>query len=269
MKGGRIMKNKNCLLVVIMVGICLLSYPPVVSAVGQKTTASGKKRILFKSKPVLLTAKFNNDELAKTLGLNVQDLRASVRKKLTSSGVGVLAAREVVELGGPHYWVEMNVIVSKIANTQLYAYYFHCNIWRPVLTESRLKKTDYVRLEQIKEANILTATKKDLPAAIKKTVLSHTDAIRKVVFRPLPKVLPADVNDVTKIRVVADLQRGPDKAAKPAVAEYKYVASKKSKVFHKPDCPFAKRIAANNLVGYKSRAEAIEAGKKPCSRCKP
>jgi len=57
--------------------------------------------------------------------------------------------------------------------------------------------------------------------------------------------------------------------AKSAVAEYKYIASKNSKIFHKPDCSWAKRIKPENLVGYNSKEEAINAGKRPCKQCKP
>ena len=56
---------------------------------------------------------------------------------------------------------------------------------------------------------------------------------------------------------------------KSAVAEYGYVASKNSKVFHKPECRWAKRIKPDNLVGYNSKDEAIKAGKRPCKQCKP
>jgi len=52
-------------------------------------------------------------------------------------------------------------------------------------------------------------------------------------------------------------------------AKYKYVASKNSKVFHRPGCIWAKRIKPENLVGYNSRTEAIKAGKRPCKQCKP
>jgi hypothetical protein len=54
-----------------------------------------------------------------------------------------------------------------------------------------------------------------------------------------------------------------------SVAEYKYVASKNSQVFHRPDCRSAKRISAENLVFYKTREEAIKAGKRPCKVCSP
>jgi hypothetical protein len=52
-------------------------------------------------------------------------------------------------------------------------------------------------------------------------------------------------------------------------AEYHYVASKNSQIFHKSDCRFAKRITQGNLVSYENREQAVKAGKKPCTICKP
>jgi len=54
-----------------------------------------------------------------------------------------------------------------------------------------------------------------------------------------------------------------------AKGQYKYVASKNSKVFHRPGCRWAERIKPENLVGYNGRAKAIKAGKRPCRVCKP
>lgn len=51
--------------------------------------------------------------------------------------------------------------------------------------------------------------------------------------------------------------------------EWKYVASKKSKIFHRPDCGYVKRILLKNLIGFNSREEAIGSGRRPCKRCKP
>ena len=36
------------------------------------------------------------------------------------------------------------------------------------------------------------------------------------------------------------------------------MASKNSKVFHRPDCKWAKRISPKNFIGFKSREEAIK-----------
>ena len=51
--------------------------------------------------------------------------------------------------------------------------------------------------------------------------------------------------------------------------EWKYVASKKSKVFHSPNCKWVKRIKPENLIGFKSREEAISSGRRPCKVCSP
>lgn len=48
-----------------------------------------------------------------------------------------------------------------------------------------------------------------------------------------------------------------------------YIASQNSQVFHRPDCPYASKIASYNRVKYNTRDEAIKAGKRGCSGCKP
>ena len=48
-----------------------------------------------------------------------------------------------------------------------------------------------------------------------------------------------------------------------------FVCSKNSNLFHKKDCPSAKKIAQKNFVSFQTREEAIDAGKAPCSKCKP
>jgi len=61
----------------------------------------------------------------------------------------------------------------------------------------------------------------------------------------------------------------PAQVGKSEPAKQIYVASKNSKVFHKPSCRSAARIKAENLVTYNSREEALAAGKSPCKQCKP
>ena len=54
-----------------------------------------------------------------------------------------------------------------------------------------------------------------------------------------------------------------------AGSPYPFVSSTSSQVFHRPDCRWAQNIASGNLVGYKSREEAVQAGKRSCKTCKP
>jgi phosphatidylserine/phosphatidylglycerophosphate/cardiolipin synthase-like enzyme len=55
----------------------------------------------------------------------------------------------------------------------------------------------------------------------------------------------------------------------PVVAGEGYLASMNSAVFHQADCKSAAKISARNLVHYRTREEAIQAGKKPCDECNP
>lgn len=59
------------------------------------------------------------------------------------------------------------------------------------------------------------------------------------------------------------------KVTGPADSATGYVVSKKSSVFHRPTCNSASKIAEGNLVRYASPEEAVAAGKRPCSICKP
>jgi len=48
-----------------------------------------------------------------------------------------------------------------------------------------------------------------------------------------------------------------------------YVASKKSKAFHRPECRWVKKISPGNLIGFSGRGEAVGSGRRPCKTCSP
>lgn len=52
-------------------------------------------------------------------------------------------------------------------------------------------------------------------------------------------------------------------------APLRYISSKESRIFHRPECPWVARISPRNLVVHKNRFEATKARKRPCKRCKP
>jgi beta-lactamase superfamily II metal-dependent hydrolase len=62
----------------------------------------------------------------------------------------------------------------------------------------------------------------------------------------------------------------PSKAAsKASASEGGYLSSKNSQVFHKADCRNGQKIKAENQVSFKTREEAVEAGKRPAKDCNP
>ena len=48
-----------------------------------------------------------------------------------------------------------------------------------------------------------------------------------------------------------------------------FVASAKSKVYHRPTCRYAQRVSPSNLITFSSREEAEKEGYRPCKTCKP
>lgn len=60
-----------------------------------------------------------------------------------------------------------------------------------------------------------------------------------------------------------------NKSSSKASVDGEFVASGRSKVFHKADCRNAKKISAKNIVKYESTAKAEEDGRKAAGCCKP
>lgn len=48
-----------------------------------------------------------------------------------------------------------------------------------------------------------------------------------------------------------------------------YVGSKRSYIFHKPDCSYASKVSEKQKITFKSRLDAIKIGYSPCRKCKP
>ncbi len=55
----------------------------------------------------------------------------------------------------------------------------------------------------------------------------------------------------------------------PSRPSASYVGSRRSSKFHRPDCQWGRKIAPHNLVTFRTRAQAIQAGYVPCKVCRP
>ncbi len=132
---------------------------------------------------------------------------------------------------------------------------------------------------------VVTANGEDLNAALvcnglarihgSKTTLPTGEAAKDYIARLTELEKVAKAQKLGGWRFAAQAAAPPQKPAAaptttpPAALTAPYVASKKSDVFHKADCGSVGRIAEKNLFTYSSREEAIQAGKVPCSVCKP
>jgi hypothetical protein len=48
-----------------------------------------------------------------------------------------------------------------------------------------------------------------------------------------------------------------------------YIGNKRSKVFHRPKCPFGSRTSPFNLIKFRSKWNAFYEGYRPCKKCLP
>ena len=108
------------------------------------------------------------------------------------------------------------------------------------------------------------ASAENIPAAVTNLVTEQVDAFIAAYRSANPKEVRPEVvgdadsaaNAVKKQSVVSDSQ-------------YQFVASKTVSVFHKKDCYIVKKIKAENLIGFATREEAVQGGRRPCEKCKP
>jgi len=200
-------------------------------------------------------------------GLLWKNLEAVIKSKISQTG-GVKIAQAIQNerilrsLDIPELRIDINML--KLVESQQYVFYVRTSLAKKVfLTKdsSQCIKADVWMAGPVMQATSVQS----MPAVVTSTVLEQIEAFIHAYLAANPSNRrPSDANDIS---IVPKEQIKP--VAKSTPAEYKYLASKNSKVFHNPDCTWAKRISPENLVGYNSKDEAINTGKRPCLRCKP
>ena len=159
---------------------------------------------------------------------------------------------------------ELRVYIDmlKLTGSQQYVFCIQTSLARAVYLKKQrhlLFKADVWKTEPTMHA----VSVQTMPDAVTNVVLEQVEAFIYAYLAANPSSKrPSDANDIS---IVLKEQVKP--VAKSTAAKYEYVASKNSKVFHKPDCSSARRIKPEYLTDYNSRAEAIKAGKTRSSEC--
>jgi len=199
-------------------------------------------------------------------GLVFKDLRAKVQDRLTQAGIKMYSGNvrgAPLKPETPILTVDVDLLKLK----KLKRYVFSAETSLSRLVRLRLGQRHAFTADVWKKnSSIRTVDVENMPAIVTGVVMEQIEAFVHAYLAANPKVIQTpDANDVATA-----IQQPPVKPPpKVAIAKYKYVASKNSKVFHRPDCSSGQRIKPKNLVGYNSRADAIQAGKRPCKICKP
>ncbi len=198
-------------------------------------------------------------------GLVWKDLKAKAENELTQSGIKIISCPEVnIPSDNPELRIEVNIL--KPENSALYVFHVQTSLARLVCLgkDSNLfVKADVCKISSAMQTSLVETT----PAAITGLVLKQVDAFIHFYLAANPSGKSA--SDVNNAPLATELPKITEPYNKPSTPQYKYIASKKGKVFHKAGCVWVTRIKPENLVGYNVRDEALGAGKRPCKLCEP
>ncbi len=207
-----------------------------------------------------------------------RNLGAMVERRLTSSDAQIAA---LIERGYsaryqnvPTLTINVDRIVLNRARPPVL--YIRTSFSADVTLERNL--STFLRIELWTKAETIQAPSLQAEfTAITGLVNKHIEQFASDFKQANSAISPLmDVNDYNNILPQATQQlpaETPKETPKTPVEKEKveqvYIASKNSSVFHRPDCSWVDRILPKNRIEYKTREEAIQAGKKPCKKCKP
>jgi len=207
----------------------------------------------------------------------LQDIHEKVEHRLDKAGIKIVSrpfldSRPISSLtdAKPSRVAKLRIDIGtlRIENSQQYVFRIQTSLVREIYLSKDPTfsiKADVWKIEPVMEA----ASAKHMPAQVTDVALEQVEFFILAYKASNPQgKQPSDAGtSETDSLTVAGTQTKP--AAESIVAEYRYVASKNSKVFHRPQCRWAKNISPKNLVNYNSRDEATKAGKRSCKQCKP
>lgn len=199
-----------------------------------------------------------------------KELGQKIGEKLQQAGIKVLTTKPYDKPISPQLGIYIDLLKLDESNQRVF--HVQTSLSRMVYLEAPFPNTPGQDAGLSVQADVwnkfspmqITASQ-HTPGAITRIALQQTEEliVNWTAANP-PGKQAAHANDIKTAT-----QKPSAQPTKSSPAEYKYVASKNSTVFHLPGCSSAARISSGNLVGYRTRDEAINAGKRPCKLCKP
>ena len=192
------------------------------------------------------------------------DAKTQLEQKLKKANLNISSAAKA-NLSKTDVRLIVRVELLKVPDVNLFAIRVETVMARQMLLATGSDQIFIVPLS-LGQYGIRFVSGSDLPGVIEDAASQHIDYFLRgyEAMKSLQEKKRGETD-----QLVAEPARSATAPQQTQVAEYAYVASKNSDVFHKPDCRWAKNISPKNLVGYSTRDEAIEAGKRPCKWCKP
>jgi hypothetical protein len=207
----------------------------------------------------------------------LQDIHQKVEHRLDKAGIKIISrpfldSRPISSLTNaePSRVAKLRIDIGtlRIENSQQYVFRIQTSLVREVFLSNDPTfsiKADVWKVEPVMQA----VSVKHMPAQVTDVVLEQVEFFILAYKATNPQGKQPSDAGTSETDSLTATEKPAKPASESAVAEYRYVASKNSKVFHRPQCRWAKNISPGNLVDHTSRDEAIKTGRRPCKLCKP
>jgi len=198
----------------------------------------------------------------KETNLNQQDIRRRIVKQLKQTDIKILPEQLWAAAPGR---CRLKILIKVYKPTSLETFVYNLKVY--FVQTVTLQRIPEIKVDAVTwELSWLAHGSKDrLTEVIPANLKIMTDNFIRDYQLANPKSAELPVNSDSTVSV--EPPRGQIRS--DIAVAYRYVSSKNSQVFHSPQCRSVKRIKPENLVGYVSRDEAVQAGKRPCKVCRP
>jgi hypothetical protein len=195
-----------------------------------------------------------------------KQLEADIKEKLRRSGIELDIPTAANILTIPELRIYINSL--KLEDSQQCVFQIRMALARAVCLKDEQNPVFKADIWQ-SIPSMQAVPAENMTAEFSDAVLEQVEGFIKIYKATNPDgIKPTDavVNETSSLINPAEQT---EKEVNLTAAEFSYVASNSSNIFHKPDCRWAQNISKENLIKYKSREEAIKAGKRPCKTCNP
>ncbi len=207
--------------------------------------------LLSKISQINLVFNLPSQQILDTNDIDIDKIKNKIRMALFDNNIKVVDKPDAINV--PDLKIRINLL--KLELSGMYAYQVQTSLARKVtlmIYPRRIFKADLWKVGTTIGA-------------------AQTDEIAEAVTQQLDKQLELFIAAFTAANAAGTNDKDPlsQRVTNRELLQYKYVASKNSSIFHRPQCHLAKRIKSKNLIGYQTREHAVEDGKRPCKGCDP
>ena len=195
-----------------------------------------------------------------------RQIETDVKEKLCQAGIELDTPTAENILSIPELRIYLSTL--NLEDSQQHVFHIRTALARAVCLKD--KRNPVFKADIWQSAHVMQAVSaENMPAKVTDVVLEQVESFIDIYNATNPtrtKSSDAGINETASSKIP---EKQVEKDVNSAISEHKYVASKSSSIFHKPECRWAKNISDQNIVSYTSKDEAIKAGKRPCKTCNP